>query len=49
MELIAAPSPNFDDRPPGTPIDILLLHYTGMPTAASRLLCSASRAIRTPK
>jgi N-acetylmuramoyl-L-alanine amidase len=35
MELIAAPSPNFDDRPPGTPIDILLLHYTGMPTAAA--------------
>ncbi len=35
MDLIAAPSPNFDDRPPNTPVDILLLHYTGMPTAAA--------------
>ncbi len=35
MEFIPAPSPNFDDRPTGTPIDILLLHYTGMPTGAA--------------
>ena len=35
MDFIAAPSPNFDDRPPNTPIDILLLHYTGMPTGAA--------------
>jgi N-acetylmuramoyl-L-alanine amidase len=34
-ETIAAPSPNFDDRPQNTPIDILLLHYTGMPTGAA--------------
>jgi|SRR5215469_14945990 len=34
MEPIAAPSPNFDDRPANTPIDILILHYTGMRTAA---------------
>jgi N-acetylmuramoyl-L-alanine amidase len=27
------PSPNFDDRPAGSPIDTLVLHYTGMPTA----------------
>ena len=27
------PSPNQDDRPPDTPIDTLVLHYTGMPTA----------------
>jgi N-acetylmuramoyl-L-alanine amidase len=24
------PSPNQDERPPGTPIDTLILHYTGM-------------------
>lgn len=29
----ALPSPNQDDRPPGTPIDTLVLHYTGMRTA----------------
>jgi N-acetylmuramoyl-L-alanine amidase len=33
MELIDLPSPNFDDRPAGMPIDILLLHYTGMQSA----------------
>jgi N-acetylmuramoyl-L-alanine amidase len=27
------PSPNQDERPAGTPIDMLILHYTGMPTA----------------
>lgn len=27
------PSPNCDDRPDGMPIDILILHYTGMKTA----------------
>jgi N-acetylmuramoyl-L-alanine amidase len=27
------PSPNQDDRPAGSPIDILILHYTGMRTA----------------
>jgi N-acetylmuramoyl-L-alanine amidase len=35
MDLIAAPSPNFDDRPPNTPVDILILHYTGMQTGAA--------------
>ena len=28
-----APSPNQDDRPPGTPIDTIVLHYTGMRSA----------------
>lgn len=37
MNLIAAPSPNYDARPPATPIDILVLHYTGMETAAAAL------------
>jgi N-acetylmuramoyl-L-alanine amidase len=27
------PSPNHDDRPAGTPIDTLILHYTGMQSA----------------
>ena len=27
------PSPNHDERPAGTPIDMLILHYTGMKTA----------------
>jgi N-acetylmuramoyl-L-alanine amidase len=31
------PSPNFDDRAAGTPIDILLLHYTGMKSAEAAL------------
>lgn len=30
-------SPNFDERPPGSPIDMLVLHYTGMRTAAEAL------------
>lgn len=33
MDIINLPSPNFDDRPTSGPIDILLLHYTGMQTA----------------
>lgn len=40
------PSPNHDERPPGTPIDMLVLHYTGMASAASaidRLCDPASR------
>lgn len=35
MRLMA--SPNFDSRPPGVPIDMLVIHYTGMPTAAEAL------------
>jgi N-acetylmuramoyl-L-alanine amidase len=39
--LIPAPrerlSPNHDDRPAGTPIDTLVLHYTGMQTAKAAL------------
>ncbi|MET1026477.1 MAG: N-acetylmuramoyl-L-alanine amidase [Dongiaceae bacterium] len=33
MTLIDLPSPNFDARPVNGPIDILLLHYTGMQSA----------------
>lgn len=32
-----APSPNFDRRPAGTPIDMLILHYTGMQSAAAAI------------
>lgn len=31
------PSPNHDARPAGTPVDTLVLHYTGMPTGAAAL------------
>ena len=31
------PSPNQDDRPAGTPVDMLILHYTGMQTAEAAL------------
>ncbi len=31
------PSPNFDDRPPDTPVDMVVLHYTGMESAAAAL------------
>jgi N-acetylmuramoyl-L-alanine amidase len=40
------PSPNQDERPPGTPIDMLVLHYTGMRTgteAITRLRDPAAR------
>lgn len=37
MDLIDLPSPNFDDRPAGMPIDILLLHYTGMQNAEAAI------------
>jgi N-acetylmuramoyl-L-alanine amidase len=35
------PSPNQDERPAGEPVDMLVLHYTGMPTgeAAIARLC----------
>ncbi|HLY06558.1 MAG TPA: N-acetylmuramoyl-L-alanine amidase [Rhizomicrobium sp.] len=38
MELVDRRSPNFDPRPAGTPIDILVLHYTGMRTAEEALV-----------
>lgn len=41
-----APSPNWDERPAGAPIDMLILHYTGMQTAGAavaRLRDPASR------
>jgi N-acetylmuramoyl-L-alanine amidase len=31
------PSPNHDERPDGTPIDVLVLHYTGMRSGAEAI------------
>ena len=38
---VSAPSPNHDRRPADTPIDMLVVHYTGMATgdAARDRLC----------
>ncbi len=40
-------SPNFDDRPPATPIDMLVLHYTGMESAEAALarLCDPAAKV----
>lgn len=35
--MIAAPSPNFDARPTGAPVDHLVLHYTGMKTGQAAI------------
>ena len=32
-----SPSPNHGERAPGTPVDMLILHYTGMPSAERAL------------
>ena len=41
------PSPNQDDRPAGVPVDMLILHYTGMQTAEAALdrLCDPAAAV----
>jgi N-acetylmuramoyl-L-alanine amidase len=31
------PSPNFGERAPGKPVDMIVLHYTGLPSAAAAL------------
>lgn len=37
LDIIDLPSPNHDERPPDSPVDILILHYTGMQTAEAAL------------
>lgn len=37
LAILDRPSPNFDARPDGTEVDILLLHYTGMQNCAAAL------------
>ncbi len=41
------PSPNFDNRPTGTAVDILVFHYTGMETAQAALdrLCDPAAEV----
>jgi len=41
------PSPNRSSRPPGARVDILVLHYTGMPTAAEAIdrLCDPAAKV----
>ncbi|MAH83266.1 MAG: N-acetylmuramoyl-L-alanine amidase [Rhodospirillaceae bacterium TMED8] len=45
--MIEAPSPNFGPRPDNARIDILVLHYTGMPSreAALERLCSSKSEV----
>ncbi|CAN0436105.1 unnamed protein product, partial [Laminaria digitata] len=42
MKIIERASPNVNDRPPGTAIDMIILHYTGMKTGKAALdrLCA---------
>jgi N-acetylmuramoyl-L-alanine amidase len=37
LHFVERPSPNHDPRPAGAPVDILILHYTGMRTAEEAL------------
>jgi N-acetylmuramoyl-L-alanine amidase len=45
--IIECPSPNFDARPPGQAVDLLLLHYTGMASATAALarMCDESAKV----
>lgn len=47
LPIVDRPSPNFDSRRPGVPVDILILHYTGMATAADALarLCDPAAKV----
>ena len=44
--VIESPSPNFDARPDGQAIDILLLHYTGMESATAALARMSDEAAK---
>lgn len=41
------PSPNFDARPAGTPVDMLVIHYTGMESAEDAMarLCDPAAGV----
>ena len=43
-EIMYRPSPNFNDRPTGAAIDMVVLHYTGMPSASAALERMQDRA-----
>ncbi|MEL6789197.1 MAG: N-acetylmuramoyl-L-alanine amidase [Pseudomonadota bacterium] len=44
MALLTHPSPNFNDRPDGTSIDMVILHYTGMRSGGAALERLCDRA-----
>lgn len=46
MDIIERASPNFDPRPPRVAIDMVVLHYTGMPNADAALARLADPASR---
>lgn len=47
MSIDSHPSPNYDERAEGAEIDMLILHYTGMPTAEGALarLCDPAAKV----
>jgi N-acetylmuramoyl-L-alanine amidase len=47
LKFVSCPSPNHDARPAGVPVDILVLHYTGMRTADEALarLCDPAAKV----
>jgi N-acetylmuramoyl-L-alanine amidase len=47
MRFVDHPSPNHGPRPPGGVVDMLIVHYTGMPNAAEALarLCSPTAQV----
>lgn len=47
FRIIDHPSPNFDDRHGGTPVDMLVLHYTGMVSGINALerLCDPAAKV----
>ena len=47
MQIVSRPSPNHDARPPGLPIDMLVLHYTGMASGEEALarLCDPAAKV----
>jgi len=47
MQIIPHASPNFDSRPPGVGVDMIVLHYTDMETAEGALsrLCDKDAAV----
>lgn len=47
MDLIDRPSPNFGERPADAPIDMIVLHYTGMASAEAALdrMCDATAEV----
>lgn len=47
MRMVDLPSPNHGPRPDGAAVELLILHYTGMPTATSALdrLCDPAAQV----